>query len=90
MSLKEPINTLGGSCSRCDLPRKLFSVQFEFTQNPAVAWIDLHNLDLSAGAPVMMFDLKADILATGEVSGRFNPAKEINWLPGGAVLNPGT
>ena len=63
---------------------------FEFTQNPAVAWIDLHKLDLSKGAPVMMFDLKADILATGEVSDRFNPAKEINWLPGGAVLNPGT
>ena len=63
---------------------------FEFTQNPAVAWIDLHKLDLSEGAPVMMFDLKADILATGEVSDRFNPAKEINWLPGGAILNPGT
>ena len=63
---------------------------FEFTQNPTVAWIDLHKLDLSEGAPVMMFDLKADILATGEVSDRFNPAKEINWLQGGAVLNPGT
>ena len=63
---------------------------FEFTQNPAVAWSDLHNLNLSEGAPVMMFDLKADILATGEVSDRFHPAKEIDWLPGGAVLNPGT
>ena len=63
---------------------------FEFTQNPTVAWIDLHKLDLSEGAPIMMFDLKADILATGEVSGRFNPSKEIDWLPGGAVLNPGS
>ena len=63
---------------------------FEFTQNPAVAWIDLHNLNLSEGAPIMMFDLKADLLATGEVSHRFHPTKEINWLPGGAVLNPGT
>ncbi|WP_282170932.1 linear amide C-N hydrolase [Ruegeria atlantica] len=63
---------------------------FEFTQNPTVAWIDLHNLDLSEGAPITMFDLKSDILATGEVSNRFNPAKKVDWLPGGAVLNPGS
>ncbi|GAA6160331.1 linear amide C-N hydrolase [Ruegeria sp. HU-ET01832] len=61
---------------------------FEFTQNPTVAWIDLHKLNLSDGAPVVMFDLKKDIRATGEVSDCFNPSKELAWLRGGSVLNP--
>jgi hypothetical protein len=29
-----------------------------------------------------MFELKSDILATGEVSGRFQPSKEIKWFRG--------
>ncbi len=61
---------------------------FEFTRNPTVAWIDLHKLNLSDGAPVVMFDLKKDIRATGEVSDCFNPSKELAWLRGGSVLNP--
>lgn len=61
---------------------------FEFTQNPTVAWIDLYKLNLSDGAPVVMFDLKKDIRATGEVSDCFNPSKELAWLRGGSVLNP--
>ena len=61
---------------------------FEFTQNPTVVWIDLHKLNLEEGAPSARFDLKKDICATGEVSDRFNPAKELTWLRGGSLLNP--
>ncbi len=60
---------------------------FEFTQNPTVAWIDLNRLNFAEGAPVTMFDLNKDIRATGEVSDRFNPSRELSWLRGGEVLN---
>ena len=71
----------------CDLTNERY--YFEFTQSPSVVWIDLEDLDLSEGAPVQMYDLKSDLQAAGDVSDRFKPSREINWLEGGAVLNPG-
>lgn len=69
-----------------DLTNKRY--YFEFTKNPNIVWVDLADLNLSEGAPVQMYDLKKDILASGEVSLKFQPSKEIKWLEGGAVLNP--
>ena len=69
-----------------DLTNKRY--YFEFTQNPNVVWVDLADLNLQEGAPVQMYDLKSDILMAGEVSHKFQPSKEIEWLMGGAVLNP--
>jgi choloylglycine hydrolase len=59
---------------------------FEFTDMPNVVWVDLDKLDLSEGAPALMFDLANDFEASGEVSGRFQPAEPFEFLEAGGVV----
>ncbi len=46
---------------------------FELTTSPNVVWVDLANLDLRAGAPVLALD-PDDIALSGEVSAAFAPS----------------
>jgi len=53
---------------------------------PNVVWIDLDKVDFSKGAPIQTFDLKSDIGAGGEVSGKFTPSKQIAFQMGGTTV----
>ena len=53
---------------------------------PNVVWIDLKNLNLEDGAPVQVFDLRSDLEASGEVSGRFKPTHPVKFQMAGTVL----
>ena len=59
---------------------------FEFTTMPNVVWVNLKNLNLEKGAPVQVFDLRSDIEASGEVSGRFENTKPVKFQMAGTVL----
>jgi len=59
---------------------------FTFTDMPNVIWIDLDKVDLSKGASIQTFDLKSDIGAGGEVSGKFTPSKQIAFQMGGTTV----
>lgn len=59
---------------------------FIFTDMPNVVWIDLKNLNLEEGAPIQMFDLKADIEASGEVSGKFAPSEQVAYQMAGTAV----
>ncbi|QDT69881.1 Penicillin acylase precursor [Planctomycetes bacterium MalM25] len=67
--------------SIADSTNKLY--YFEFTNLPNVVWIDLAKLNFEEGAPVLRFDLAADLEAAGEVSGKFMPAKPIDFQEAG-------
>ena len=67
-----------------DLTNKRY--YFEFTNMPNVVWIDMAKLNLKAGAPVQMFDLASDIDASGDVSGKFRPAKSIEFQKAGTAV----
>jgi choloylglycine hydrolase len=51
--------------------------------SPSVFWVDLANLDLSEGAPVMKLDLGVDMerILTGEASGSFEEAAPFTFQP---------
>lgn len=51
--------------------------------SPSVFWVDLENLDLSEGAPVMKLDLGVDMerVLSGESSGRFEAAEPFTFQP---------
>ena len=53
---------------------------------PNVIWVDLDKLDLSEGAPALMFDLADDFVASGEVSARFQPTEPIEFLEAGGIV----
>ncbi|WP_460805002.1 linear amide C-N hydrolase [Microbulbifer agarilyticus] len=67
-----------------DLTNKRY--YFEFARLPNVVWIDMDKLDLSEGAPVLMFDLAEDLEAAGEVSGKFKPAESVTFQQAGTVV----
>ena len=52
---------------------------FESTIEPSVYWVDLDKVDLAAGAPVMMLDVRRDDLA-GEVSDEFEPSEPFAFI----------
>jgi choloylglycine hydrolase len=53
---------------------------FESTIRPAVFWVDLDKVDLSAGAPTMTLDVLGSKGLADEVSDRFEPAEPFKWL----------
>jgi choloylglycine hydrolase len=53
---------------------------------PNVVWMDLDKLDLDKGAPVQLFDMASDLEASGEVSGKFRPAKAFEFIEAGATV----
>lgn len=55
----------------------------ESVLSPSVFWVDLKNLDLSAGAPVRKLDLGVDMerILSGEVSDAFVPAMPFTFQP---------
>jgi hypothetical protein len=53
---------------------------------PNVVWIDLDKLNLDEGAPVQMFDLAADLEASGEVSGKFKPTDPFAFQKAGTAI----
>jgi len=59
---------------------------FEFCDMPNVVWMDLKNLDISEGAPNQMFDMASDLEASGEVSGKFKPAKPLDFQKAGTAV----
>jgi choloylglycine hydrolase len=59
---------------------------FEFCDMPNVVWIDLNKLDLEEGAPTQVFDLAADLSASGEVSGKFQPAEPLQFQKAGTAV----
>ncbi|WP_116131804.1 linear amide C-N hydrolase [Tropicimonas sp. IMCC34043] len=59
---------------------------FEFCDMPNVVWVDLANLNLDAGAPTLIFDLAADLEASGEVSGKFKPTDPLVFQKAGTVV----
>lgn len=59
---------------------------FEFADMPNVVWMDLDKLNLKAGAPVQVFDMASDIDASGEVSGKFQPTKSVNFYMEGSTV----
>lgn len=59
---------------------------FEFTTMPNVVWVDLKKLNLNEGAPVRMFDLRSDLEASGQVSGKFTPTNPVKFQMAGTVL----
>lgn len=67
-----------------DLTNKRY--YFEFTNMPNVVWMDLEKLNLSAGAPVQMFDLAADLEATGDVASKFRTATPIEFQKAGTAV----
>ena len=67
-----------------DLTNKRY--YFEFTNMPNVVWIDLDKLDLKKGAPIQLFDMASDLEASGEVSGKFRPAKPFKFIKAGASV----
>jgi len=75
--------TLWRSVSDCSNRR----YYFEFTDMPNVVWTDLSKLDLKQGAPVLMFDMASDPQASGEVSGKFRPAKPVEFQKPGTTVD---
>ncbi|HXV79228.1 MAG TPA: hypothetical protein VEG60_05070 [Candidatus Binatia bacterium] len=67
-----------------DLTNKRY--YFEHADMPNVVWVDMDKLDLRAGAPVQMLDLEDDFEANGEVSGRFRPAKPLEFQKAGTAV----
>ncbi|MDH3924323.1 MAG: linear amide C-N hydrolase [Xanthomonadales bacterium] len=67
-----------------DLTNKRY--YFEFTNMPNVVWIDLEKLNLKEGAPIQEFDMVSDLEASGEVSGKFRPAKPFEFIKAGATV----
>ena len=59
---------------------------FEFARMPNVVWVDLKNLDLSAGASEQVFDLAKDLEAAGEVSGKFKPCDPFTFQKAGTAV----
>jgi choloylglycine hydrolase len=59
---------------------------FEFTNMPNIIWADLGNFDLSEGSPIMMFNLKGNFEASGNVSSLFQKADPVNFLKAGGVV----
>ncbi|MBT8450337.1 MAG: linear amide C-N hydrolase [Deltaproteobacteria bacterium] len=59
---------------------------FTFTDMPNVVWIELKNLNFEEGSPIQTFDLKADIEAGGEVSGKFSPSEQIAYQMAGTTV----
>jgi choloylglycine hydrolase len=53
---------------------------FESALSPTVFWVDLANLDLSEGAPVLKLNLEGDPILAGEVSAEFEPAEPFRFL----------
>jgi choloylglycine hydrolase len=53
---------------------------------PNVIWVDLKNFDLSEGAPTMMFNLKGNFDASGDVSGLFKESEPVNFIKAGGVV----
>ncbi len=74
--------TLWRSISDCTNKR----YYFELTNMPNVVWIDLDQLNLKHGASVQIFDLASDLEAAGEVSGKFRPAKRLEFQKAGTPL----
>ncbi|WP_346836463.1 linear amide C-N hydrolase [Microbulbifer sp. SAOS-129_SWC] len=68
-----------------DLTNKRY--YFELARMPNVVWVDFANLDLSAGAPVQMFDLASDLEAAGEVSGKFKPVEPLKFQQAGTAVS---
>jgi penicillin V acylase-like amidase (Ntn superfamily) len=67
-----------------DLTNKRY--YFELTNMPNVVWVDVKKLDLKKGAPIRMFNLASDLEAAGEISGRFKPAKPIEFQKSGTAV----
>lgn len=55
---------------------------FDSATRPNTLWVDLNQLDLKKGAPVMKLPLANGQVYSGEVSGNFTPAKPFKFLPG--------
>jgi len=53
---------------------------FESALSPTIFWVDLANLDLSEGAPVMKLELGGTPEIAGEASGRFEEAEPFRFL----------
>ena len=56
---------------------------FESTVLPNVFWVDLANLDLAAGAPMMRLVAEDGPVRAGEVSASFEPAEPMQFIPEG-------
>lgn len=48
---------------------------FDSAFSPTLLWVDMAQLDLTAGAPVMKLELQTDALLAGEMSTAFEPAE---------------
>lgn len=55
---------------------------FDSASQPSVFWVNLDNLDLSAGAPVRKLDLQIGKTLAGEVSAQFEKAEPFVYLSG--------
>ena len=53
---------------------------FDHALNPGLFWVDIENLDLSEGAPVLKLDLEGFPILAGEVSAEFQPAEPFEFL----------
>jgi len=59
---------------------------FEFCDMPNVVWVDLDKLNLKAGAPNQVFDLAGDFEASGQISGKFQPAEPLKFQKAGTAV----
>ena len=53
---------------------------------PNVVWVDLDKLNLKAGAPNQVFDLAGDFEASGQISGKFQPAEPLKFQKAGTAV----
>ncbi len=53
---------------------------FDSARSPNVFWVDLADLDFSAGKPAMKLDLPGGAVYSGNASNRFRPAKPFTFL----------
>ena len=68
-----------------DLTHRRF--YFELTNMPSLVWVDLEKMDLSEGAPVMMFDPGGDLEAAGDISRRFHQQKPPEFQKAGTAVS---
>jgi choloylglycine hydrolase len=59
---------------------KSLKYYFESAISPNIFWVDLNNLDFSAGTKPRKLDLDGHPVFAGDVSGRFETAEPFRWL----------